>query len=62
MRKTTDLDFLLYRPAMEAMPKCPECGALMTITLLEAQDDRLDLSTFRCTACQRTERFVIERP
>jgi tRNA(Ile2) C34 agmatinyltransferase TiaS len=62
MRATTDLDFLLYPLATEELPKCPECGTLMTISLLEAQADGPDFSTFRCTACQRSERFVIERP
>ena len=60
MRQTTDLDFLLYPLATEEMPKCPECGAPMTFAVLEAREDSPDFSTFRCAACQRSERFVIE--
>jgi transposase-like protein len=62
MRRTSDLDFLLYPLAIEEMPRCPECGAPMTIAVLEAKEDSLDFSTFRCTTCQRSERFVIEGP
>jgi transposase-like protein len=62
MRQTTDLDFLLYPlAATKEMPFCPECGAPMTIAVLEAREgDNPDFSTFRCAACQRSERFVIE--
>jgi transposase-like protein len=62
MRQTTDLDFLLYLLATDEMPRCPECGAPMTIAVLEARADGPDFSTFRCPACQRTERFVVEGP
>ena len=60
MRGRSDLDFLLYQLATEEVPTCPECGALMTIVLHEARDDRPDFSTFRCPACTRSERFVLE--
>jgi predicted RNA-binding Zn-ribbon protein involved in translation (DUF1610 family) len=60
MRGRSDLDFLLYPLATEEVPTCPECGALMTIALHEARDDRPDFSTFRCPACTRSERFVLE--
>jgi DNA-directed RNA polymerase subunit M/transcription elongation factor TFIIS len=59
VRETTDLDFLLY--PLADMPKCPKCGTLMAIAVMEAQEDGPDWSTFRCTACQRTERFAIEQ-
>jgi hypothetical protein len=60
MRETTDLDFLLYPLPTEEMPKCPECGAPMTIAVLEAREDSPDFSAFRCAACQRSDRIVIE--
>jgi hypothetical protein len=61
MRQTTDLDFLLYPLATKEVPICPECGAPMTIAVLEARGgDSPDFSTWRCVACQRSERFVIE--
>jgi hypothetical protein len=62
MRHTTDLDFLLYPLATDEMPRCPECGALMTIAELEAREESTDFATLRCAACQRTERFVVEGP
>ena len=62
MRPTTDLDFLLYPLAIDDMPKCSECGATMGVAVLEAREDSADFSTFRCPACQRSERFVIEGP
>jgi hypothetical protein len=62
MRTTTDLDFLLYPLAIEEMPRCSECGGPLTIAVLEAREGSPDFSTFRCTACQRSERFVIEGP
>jgi hypothetical protein len=62
MRQTTDLDFLLYPLAIDEMPRCPECGAMMAIAVLEAREDSPDFSTFRCVACQRSERFVIDGP
>jgi transposase-like protein len=62
MRQSTDLDFLLYPLAIEGMPRCPECGGPMTITVLEAIEDSPDFSTFRCPACRRSERFVVEGP
>jgi hypothetical protein len=62
MRHSTDLDFLLYPLAIEEMPRYSECGAPMTIAVLEAREGNPDFSTMRCTACQRSERFVIEGP
>ena len=38
----------------------PVYGQGMTIAVLEAREDSPDFSTFRCAACQRSERFVIE--
>jgi transposase-like protein len=62
MRQTTDLDFLLYPLAIDNMARCPECGATMGFAVLEAREDSPHFSTFRCPACQRSERFVIEGP
>jgi hypothetical protein len=62
MRQTTDLDFLLYPLAIDDVARCTECGAPMTVAVLEAQEDRPHFSTFRCMVCQRSERFVIEGP
>ena len=62
MRQTTDLDFLLYPLAIDEMPRCSECGATMEVAVFEAREDSPDFSTFRCSACQRSERFVIEGP
>jgi hypothetical protein len=36
-------------------------GSGNLIAVLEAQEDGRDWSTFRCTACQRTEQFAIEQ-
>ena len=60
--RTTDLDFLLYPLAIDDMPRCAECGAVMKVAVLEAREDSPDFSTFRCPDCQRCERFVIEGP
>jgi len=62
MRQTTDLDFLLYPIAIDKLPRCPECGAMMEIALLEVREDGPDFSTFRCPACRQWERFVVEGP
>jgi hypothetical protein len=60
-RGKTDLDFLLYPLATDDRPDCPECGKPMAIAVHEARsDDRPDFSTFRCQACARSERFVLE--
>jgi DNA-directed RNA polymerase subunit RPC12/RpoP len=61
MRQTTDLDFLLYS-LTGGIPKCAECGAPITIAMLEAREDSPDYSTLRCPACQRSDRLVIGHP
>jgi tRNA(Ile2) C34 agmatinyltransferase TiaS len=54
-------DFLLYPLATEDEPRCPACGERMTMALFEARSaPALDLSTFRCDACKRSERFSYE--
>jgi hypothetical protein len=64
MRGRSDLDFLLYPLATEEVPTCPECGALMTIALHEARDDRPDFSVRAMTGwCLRRtgSRFQMEK-
>jgi len=56
----TDQEFLLYPLATEERPACPGCGEPMLVAMHEARDDRPDFSTFRCPACTRSERFVVE--
>ena len=53
-------DFLLYPLANEDQPNCPACGKPMAIVLHEARVNRPDFSTYQCSECQRTERFVCE--
>jgi transposase-like protein len=60
MRARTDLDFLLYPLATDEQPECPACGKPMTVAMHEVRIDRPDFSTFRCPACMRSERFVLE--
>jgi transposase-like protein len=55
-----DQDFLLYPLATDERPECPACGKPMTVAMHEARIDRPDFSAFRCPACMRSERFVLE--
>jgi len=57
----TDQDFLMYPLATEEQPDCPRCGKPMKVAMHEARNDRPDFSTFRCLACTRSERFVVEQ-
>lgn len=55
-----DQEFLLYPLGTEEQPDCPACGKPMTIALHEARKGDPDFATYRCQACTRSERFVVE--
>lgn len=36
-------------------PPCPDCGMPMWLTGYASTKDQLDIRTFRCVVCERTE-------
>jgi transposase-like protein len=39
-------------------PRCPKCGAMMSLRIIEPERQGFDLRTFECPKCYDTETFV----
>jgi hypothetical protein len=59
MRAKQRLGFLFYPLATEEEPGCPACGQPMDIAVLEVRSNRPSFASFRCQACNRSDRFLI---
>jgi DNA-directed RNA polymerase subunit M/transcription elongation factor TFIIS len=39
-------------------PRCPKCGAMMSLRIIEPERSGFDSRTFECPKCYDTETFV----
>ena len=60
MRTRQRQEFLFYPLATEEEPGCPACEQSMNLAVLEVRSNRPGFASFRCQACNRSDRFLIE--
>lgn len=46
-------------PLTTARPPCPQCGAAMGLTRIEADSPGVDRRTFECARCQHIEAVLV---
>src|SRR6266850_8464249 len=54
---TTERGYAMFVDRIKC-PRCPKCGAMMSLRIIEPEKPGFDARTFECPKCYGTETFV----
>jgi hypothetical protein len=52
-------EYAVFVDVIKGSPRCPKCGEMMALRIIEPERSGFDLHTFECPKCYDTEALVV---